>query len=162
MKSSNTVAWVQKILATAFLTAAPSLLAGELDKLSWLSGHWVSADGAAEEHWLEPRGGTMTGSFRWVFPNGHQVLEYLVIEEKDGEIIFRFKHYGTDFVPWEKDQANTYRLLELNENSVRFELEYSSGKPPQRYEYRREGDTLTFRGESDGDGKPLIIEFTRQ
>ena len=146
-------------LAFYLMLAAHTTWAGELDKLSWLAGHWVSKDGAAEEHWLEPRGGTMTGSFRWVFPNGHQVLEYLVIEENDGEIMFRFKHYGTDFVPWEKEQANTYRLVELSDNNVVFELEYSSGKVPQRYEYRREEDRLTFRGESEGNEKSLIIEF---
>ena len=33
----------------------------DMEKLSWLTGHWVTADGAAEESWLEPRGGTMTG-----------------------------------------------------------------------------------------------------
>ena len=104
----------------------------------------------------------MTGSFRWVFPNGQQVLEYLVIEETNDGMTFRFKHYGTDFVPWEKDKANTYRLVELTEDSVTFELTYSSGKVPQRYQYRREGDKLTFHGENEGDEKPLVIEFQRQ
>jgi hypothetical protein len=150
-----------KLIALFLLLVSPSLAAGELEQLSWLTGHWVTADGAAEESWLEPRGGTMTGQFRWVFPNGNQVLEYLVIEEKDTAITFRFKHYGTDFVPWEKDLANTYRLVEMSENKVIFELEHASHPVPQRYQYQRSGDTLTFRGESEGE-EPLVIEFQRR
>lgn len=143
------------------LFAAP-VNAAELDDLAWLAGHWVTDDGSAEEHWLEPRGGTMTGQFRWVFPNGGQVLEYLVIEEKDGAVIFRFKHYGTDFVPWEKDEANAYRLVDLDEHAVTFERISANTKVPQSYRYERDGDRLTFRGESEGSDEPLVIEFQRR
>ena len=103
----------------------------------------------------------MTGQFRWVFPNGKQVLEYLVIEEKDGEVTFRFKHYDTAFVPWEKEQANAYRLATVAENSATFELVHAGHPVPQRYRYQRTGDTLVFRGESEGE-EPLVIEFQRR
>lgn len=149
------------IVGTFLVAAAMPLAAQELNQLSWLAGHWVTSDGAAEEHWLEPRGGTMTGQFRWAFPNGEQVLEYLVIEEKDGEITFRFKHFGTDFVPWEKDLPNTYRLAELTTDSATFELEHAGHPVPQRYQYQRSGDTLLFRGETEGE-EPLVIEFQRK
>jgi hypothetical protein len=142
------------------LTAAAS--AGELDRLAWLAGHWVTEDGAAEENWLEPRGGTMTGSFRWVFPNGNQVLEYLVIEEKDGVITFRFKHYNTDFEPWEKDEANTYRLRELTDSQIIFDLVSDNAKVPKVYRYTRTGDTLTFSGESSTGEPPLVLNFQRR
>jgi hypothetical protein len=150
------------ILLTGLLLASAATASENLEDLSWLAGHWITADGAAEEQWLEPRGGTMTGQFRWIFPNGNQVLEYLVIEQTDEDIIFRFKHYGTDFVPWEKDEPNTYRLTELAEDSVTFELISDNPKVPRRYRYQVTGDTLTFTGERSDAPEPLVIEFRRQ
>lgn len=146
-------------LAIALLSACITAHAGELDRLSWLAGHWVSPDGAAEEVWLEPKGGSMAGSFRWVFPNGKQVLEYLVIEETESEVIFRFKHYETSFQPWEKDEPNTYRMAELTDSRVLFVRISGNDKVPARYSYEREGDTLTFRGEGKPGDEPLVLTF---
>jgi hypothetical protein len=161
MKAEQPTMKLFTLLACGWLINT-SAWAFDLNQLGWLSGHWVSDDGAAEEVWLAPRGGSMTGSFRWVFPNGSQVLEYLVIEQKGEDITFRFKHFGTDFVPQEKNEPNTYRLVDLTADTVTFKLISDNPKAPQRYQYRRTGDTLTFRGERPDMGEPLVIEFKRK
>jgi hypothetical protein len=138
---------------------APGALAGDLDRLGWMAGHWTSLDGAAEEVWLEPRGGTMTGSFRWLFPNRRQVLEYIVIEETAEGVLLRFKHYDSNFEPWEKDEPNIYRMQSLTETSVSFELLNEQPRVPRYLRYHRRGDTLTFLGESPGDDAPVSLTF---
>jgi hypothetical protein len=147
-----------RIHTLCLLLIAPGALASELEKLGWLAGHWVSPDEAAEEVWLEPRGGTMAGSFRWVFPNGRQVLEYLVIEETEDGVMLRFKHFNTDFEPWEKDQPNTYRMRSVDQQQAEFDLINDNPGVPRQLTYVREGDTLKFRGETEGE-EPLLLTF---
>lgn len=149
-----------RTLTLSLLLAAPGALASELEKLGWLSGHWVSADGAAEEVWLEPRGGTLPGSFRWIFPNGRQVLEYLVIEETGDGVVLRFKHFETNFEPWEKDEPNSYRLQSMDGQRASFERISGNAKVPQFLHYSRDGSRLEFRGETEGDDDPLLLTFT--
>lgn len=133
--------------------------ASELEKLGWLAGHWVSPDGAAEEVWLEPKGGTMSGSFRWVFPNGNVVLEYMVIEQTEDGITFRFKHYNPNFEPWEKGEPNTYRVIAIEDHSVSFERVSENDKAPLKYRYSRQDDMLEFMGEGDSGEDPLVLRF---
>jgi len=151
--------------AAATLMLLPSLAAAtDLDRLAFLSGHWVGANGEPyEEVWLEPQGGTLPGSFRWVFENGRQVLEYLVIEAAGNEVLFRFKHYNSDYVPWEKDEPNVYRLVSVNGTSATFERISSNANVPKTLIYVREGDTLTFRGLGDDPAdEPLVLAFRRK
>jgi len=145
------------------LLAASQAGASELKKLDWLAGHWAAGDGAYEEVWLAPSGGSMVGSFRWIFPNGRQVLEFLVIEETDGGVLFRFKHFNTNFEPWEKLEPNTYRLERLTEDSVTFIRTSESDKAPLKLNYSRQGDALKFTGEGEeNDDAPLVLEFMRK
>lgn len=149
-------------IAAAALVLLPSLAgAAGLERLAFMAGHWVGADGAAyEEVWLEPLGGTMPGSFRWVFEDGRQVLEYLVIESAGDEVLFRFKHFNTDYVPWEKDEPNVYRLASAEGTSATFERISDNARVPRTMIYVREGDTLTFRGlGDDADDEPLVLVF---
>jgi len=146
------------------LVAVMPAAAAQLDDLEWLSGHWVAANGDYEEVWLAPAGGTMVGSFRWVFPNGRQVLEFLVIEESEDDIVFRYKHFNTDYEPWEKEAPNTYRLLEVDTNRVSFVRTSDNSKVPYTMTYTRAGDRLTFvgAGAPGSTEEPLKLEFQRR
>lgn len=150
-------------LCVIALLSMSQAVAAELAKLGWLAGHWVAADGSYEEVWLAPSQGSMVGSFRWVFPDGGQVLEFLVIEESEDGVLFRFKHFNTDFEPWEKQAPNTYRLEKLTDSSVTFTRILDNDKVPFKLHYSRQGDALTFTGEGDpGNGDPLVLEFLRK
>ena len=153
-----------RLAAVALVLLPASVSAADLDRLAFMAGHWVGAGGEAyEEVWLEPRGGTMTGSFRWVFEDGRQVLEYLVIEATGDEVLFRFKHFNTDYVPWEKDEPNTYRLTSIAGTLATFERTSGNTRVPKTMLYLREGDTLTFRGLGDDpDNEPLVLVFKRR
>jgi len=138
--------------------------AAELERLDWLAGHWVDEDGAYEEVWLAPAGGTMVGSFRWIFPDERQVLEFLVIDESEAGIAFRFKHFERSFEPWEKQQPNTYQLSSLTDQSVTFIRTSDNTNVPYSLSYTRDGDRLLFIGESEPGtpSDPLRLEFRRK
>jgi len=135
-----------------------------LSDLAWLEGHWVMEGdgGRAEEIWMAPLDGSMVGSFRWAVPGQMHVLEFLVIEEKDAQVTFRFKHYHKDHRAWE-DAPNTYRLVRVDGQQATFENVAWNRKVPQTIVYSSPAaDRLVFRGESrDGDGEPLVLEFFR-
>lgn len=158
-------------VATIFVSClafGSSSWAEDLDDLAWLAGHWVSGGiddtGDFEEVWLTPKGGTMAGSFRWVFPDGNQVLEYLIIEETVDAIYFRFKHFKTDYVTWEKETPNTYRMVELTDNKVVFDLVEENAKVPNHIYYLRDGNKLEFLGWNDKeeDTDALRLHFIRK
>lgn len=148
--------------ATAQETARPSL-----DDLAFMEGHWVmeTADGRAEEIWTSPSDGSIVGSFRWAIPGRMHVLEFLVIEQTEDGVIFRFKHFDRDYRAWEAGRPNTYRLAEVEENKAVFENVEWNGKVPQRLIYSSPAPgRLVFRGESPDaeDGEPLVLEFVRK
>lgn len=135
--------------------------AGDLEALSFMSGHWVAANGDDdyEEVWLAPRAGTLPGSFRWVFPNGRQVLEYLVIEETDEGVFFRFKHFNPDYTAWEQE-PNSYRLASVEDDTATFERISDNTDVPKTLSYSRDGNRLTFVGTGDSEREaPLVLEL---
>ncbi len=136
----------------------------ELQQLGFMSGHWLGAGGEPyEEVWLEPRDGTLPGTFRWVIPDGRQVLEFLVIEETQDGVYLRFKHFDTDYVPWEAGEPHVYRLTAVAGSSATFERVSSNTDAPRTLFYKRDGDTLTFRGTGDHpEEDPLVLVFTRR
>ena len=146
------------VLALA-LSVSNSCRAVELSELEWLSGHWFSDDKAYEEVWIAPKAGSMSGSFRWVFANGKQILEYLVIEEKDEQIFLRFKHFETDYVPWEKGEPNLYKLESLKDRQVTFTRRSKNSNVPLKLVYRRDTNRLYFTGFGDAGEEPLELAF---
>lgn len=99
-----------------------------------------------------------------MFPNGFVVTEYLLFEETDTGVTFRFKHFNKDFEPWEKEDANTYAVTKVEPNRMELEITNWNRKVPQHLVYARDGDSMTFTGTSPDageDSEPLVIEFTR-
>ncbi len=135
-----------------------------LSDVAWMEGHWVMQrdGGQAEEIWMAPLDRSMVGSFRWAVPGQMHVLEFLVIEEKDGVVTFRFKHFNKDYLAWE-EAPNVYRLIRVEDRTATFENVSWNGKVPQNIIYSSLAtDRLIFKGESpDGEGEPLILEFNR-
>ena len=134
----------------------------QLSDLEFMTGHWVapSSDGA-EEVWLAAKGGTMTGSFRWVIPNGPHVLEYIIIQETEQGVVPRFKHLRPDYSAWE-ETPNYYELTETQRGRAVFTYRGDNKRVPERMIYTRPAaNKLHFRGESSGEDEPLILKFIR-
>jgi hypothetical protein len=134
----------------------------QLSDLEFMSGHWVApSSNGAEEVWLAAKGGTMTGSFRWVVPDGPHVLEYLVIQETEQGVVLRFKHMRPDYSAWEEN-PNYYELTEARTGRAVFTNRGENKRVPDRMIYTQPAaNELHFRGESSGDDEPLILKFVR-
>jgi hypothetical protein len=134
----------------------------QLSDLDFMTGHWVApTSNNAEEVWLAAKGGTMTGSFRWVIPNGPHVLEYLVIQETEQGVVLRFKHLRPDYSAWE-ETPNYYELTEAQKGRAVFTNRGDNKRVPERMIYTRPAaNELHFRGESSGEKEPLILKFVR-
>jgi hypothetical protein len=134
----------------------------QLSDLAFMTGHWVApASDGAEEVWLAAKGGTMTGSFRWVVPNGPHVLEYIVVHETEQGVVLRFKHMRPDYSAWEKT-PNYYELTETQKGRAVFTNRGENKHVPDRMIYTQPAaNELHFRGESDGKDEPLLLKFVR-
>lgn len=143
-------------------TALAETTTPQLSDLDFMTGHWVApSSDSAEEVWLAPMGETMTGSFRWVIPNGPTVLEYIVIQETDQGVVLRFKHLRPDYSAWE-ETPNYYELTETGKGRAVFTNRGENKRVPERMIYTQPAaDKLHFRGESSGGDEPLILKFIK-
>ncbi len=119
-----------------------------LDDISFMVGHWKGeGDFAPEEQWYPPEGGLMPGFFRWPMEDGKQVFELLNFVETEGGITFRFKHFEPDLTPWEKAEANTYKVTKVEDNCLYMDLTNINDKVPAGIRYCRRGkDIIEFTG----------------
>lgn len=139
-----------------------------IDDFTFMVGHWVAPVGAGgyEEGWFPPAAGVMSGMFRWpdAGGSGRYVLELLTIVEEDDGIRFYFKHFDPDITAWEKEEANTYSLISVENQCGRFALTNENPNVPDVIQYCRLDDiTLEFRGVNGTtplEGSDFVLRFT--
>lgn len=122
-----------------------------LEALGWLSGSWLSENGAeSSEHiWTGVRGGTLLGIQRDIRPGRETSVEFVKLHETPEGIVFTAVPLGqtqTDFL-----------LVELGDRQAVFEN--AAHDYPQRVIYRLEGDTLIARIEGTVGGEPRSSEW---
>ncbi len=139
-------------------TAPAARPAARLADISWLSGHWLGEGlgGRSEEWWSasEP-GGALLGTFRQVEDGRVSFYEILTINEEEGSLTLRLKHFNADLSGWEeKDKALVAPLTAIRPGEVAF----------GGIVYRRRGDdalevSVTIR---DAKGsRDLLFQFRR-
>ena len=140
-------------LAAAFLLGSGPANAAEeptLADFDFMVGHWANPEAEGpEEIWLAPARGVMSGMMRWASAGGGgtYVLELLTMVEEEAGIRFYFKHFDPQITPWEKNEANTYKLVGLEDRCARFELLNVNPIVPAVMQYcRLNATTLEFRG----------------
>ena len=163
---------VAAVITAAFLIAggpANAEAQPTLADFGFMVGHWANPESEGpEEIWTAPAGGAMSGMMRWASAGGSgiYVLELLTIVEEEAGIRFYFKHFDTHITPWEKNEANTYKLVGLEESCARFELTNLNPKVPAVFQYcRLDPTTLEFRGadaETPIDETDFVLRFTLQ
>jgi hypothetical protein len=137
-----------------------------LEEFAWLEGRWRGDWGprVAEQTWLAPKAGAMTGLFRLVEGDKTLVLELFTLVEKPDGIDFFFRHFTPELVPWEKSGATVLNLASLDAKKVDFENAVN-GLPKRAVLIRVDADTYTARSEiipETGDLQVIEITYHRQ
>jgi hypothetical protein len=136
------------VLLTCFASGAA---ASHLAELDFMTGRWryVAEDSVAEEWWMEASGNTKVAAFRWVRDGKVLAIELVIISEETEGTFLRFKHFGPDFIPWERDEPNVYRLSSVVRDRAEFRRVSGGTSVPLAFIYQRHGRVLTFRGTND-------------
>jgi hypothetical protein len=134
-----------------------------VDDLAWMAGSWSGEGlgGDVEEHWSTPHGGTMIGMFRLVGADDKtKVSEFMMVEQEQSGVKYRFRHYGAGHETWEPDAPLEFDLVESGEGSAVFDS--ATQKKPKRLTYRLEsGNNLSITVQNETDGE-LESGFTLQ
>ena len=139
--------------ALAMLLAAQSAPQAGVADLGWMSGHWITADGATEEDWSTPRGGIMLGSGRTMAGDALREYEFLRVQAgADGVPVFWALYNGQPPVG--------FRLTRSGPASATFDN--PDHDYPQRFHYRREGDALVATISAIDDSHPMSWTFRRR
>ena len=139
--------------------AAP---AAALADFAWLEGRWRGDWGprVAEQDWMAPKAGMMTGLFRLVENDKTLVLEMFTLVEKPEGIHFYFRHFTPELVPWEKADATMLNLVSADAKKIEFENPVN-GQPKRAILLRVDADTYTARSEiAPEQGDMQVIEIT--
>ena len=150
--------------ASAEVAVQPEKEAFQLQDLLWMSGTWGGdgLGGEIEEIWAKPAEDTMSGLFRLSAGGKTQVLEFLLITAEEDGIVFRFKHFGKDYEPWEKGDPLIFDLIHSKPGEAIFESSVQDN--PKRLTYRLDGDqlTVTVEGMQNGEPDSFQMRMTRR
>ena len=98
---------------------------GTLTDANFLIGSWKGeAFGKPfEAHWSPPSAGSMLGTFKLLEDDGDatRFFEILMLDERDGSLNLRVKHFQPDFTAWEdKDEHTNFRLMRVDDDALHF------------------------------------------
>jgi len=157
------------VAISAWASGADTTYRFTIDDVAFIAGHWEGElfGGHAEEAWLAPAGGTMLGAFRLVMDGENGairtgVIEYLMFTETDEGVVFRFKHFRTDYTTWETGEPLTFDLVEAGENLAVFASDVQ--KQPDRMTFRIDDEgrlRVLVEGEEDGVRDSFEAVYTR-
>ena len=94
-----------------------------IEQVDWLVGNWVgSAFGKRfEEVWNPASAGTMVGFFKLYSGDEVVFYELLVLEEKEGSLSMKVKHFGANFHAWEsKEDFVDFKLVKIELDAIHF------------------------------------------
>lgn len=125
---------------------------GSLSQISWLAGYWTGTGlgGNCEELWMPSNDSSMHGIFRFATKGELNFTEYMVIEEKEGSLRVKIKHFGDGVKPWEeKERWVEFPLVKVDGQTAWF----------NGLTYMRKGDTLWIKLAMKSEGKSWVEEF---
>lgn len=96
----------------------------EIEDVLWITGHWQgeALGGLVEEIWSHPAGDAMMGSFRLMKKDTIQFYEFQLIQEIEGTLVVKVKHFNNDLTAWEeKSEYVTFPLVKIEDNRAYFE-----------------------------------------
>lgn len=93
-------------------------------EMSWLSGQWTgnALGGISEEIWSEPKNGVMMGMYRLVRDGKPIFYEFLTLQEENGSLMIRVKHFNPDLTGWEeKNKTVDFPFVEKTRGVLHFD-----------------------------------------
>ncbi|MGA8222626.1 MAG: DUF6265 family protein [Candidatus Acidiferrales bacterium] len=161
---SGASAAAQSAAAPATPPPAPPALPpkAKLADFAWLEGRWHGDWGPriAEQTWLAPKAGVMTGIFQLVENDKTLVIELFTLVEKPGGIALYLRHFTPELLPWEKAMPTVLNLSGFDAKKVDFDNPVD-GLPQHIYLLRLDADTFTLRSEIvPEEGDPQVTEIT--
>ena len=111
-------------LMAAGAQAQPDGPPASIEDAAWLAGRWVGAGfgGTVEENWSPPAGDRMVGHFSLAVGGRPTLYEFALLEEHEGGLRMRVKHFDPDFVGWEERGAwQSFEPLAVAPQSLRFD-----------------------------------------
>lgn len=149
-------------LICCLFAATPAFAEPVLSDLAFLEGDWRGeSDGLGfDETWSSPAAGVMTGMARGYREGQISVLEYIVVEEKDGAVLMRFMHFRPDYTTWETEGPVVLRLTQARKGDALFQSDDPQAEVQSvRYLSPSEGVLRTDVGLL-ADGKPGGFSLT--
>lgn len=92
--------------------------------LAWMTGSWSGALGpnTLEEHWTEPKGGTISALVRMTTADATPTMELIVIEQAGDTLVLRLQQWNPGWQP-RTDGPTVFRLVSVGERTVSWEAE---------------------------------------
>lgn len=126
MSIHRTAICVAAIALLAAFLAFPAFAEGPAAKvtdLAWMTGTHSGALGGAgtiQEIWSAPDAGNISALVRGAANGANNMVELIVIEEKEGSLELHIQQWNPGYVPLPNGPA-TMKLVEIGENMVKFE-----------------------------------------
>ncbi|MDB3992734.1 DUF6265 family protein [Gammaproteobacteria bacterium] len=129
--------------------AAP---AASIEQLDWMTGNWAGNLGPnqLEENWIASEGSTLMAAVRMTGADATSMFEMITIEEVDGSLVLHIQQWDPGFVS-RTETAQKLELMEITENSVKFEDVSGFGMPTLGYSHP-DSETFIIHVGQDGGG----------
>jgi hypothetical protein len=137
-----------------------------ITQVAWITGLWTGmlGDRHIEQHWMAPVGPSMVAAYRNLQGTKPMLYELLAIEEQDGGLVLRIKHFspGPGLASREaQGEAAEHRLVKVQGEMAVFE---STGTNAVRITFSKASpDALSIVVERMRDGQPskTLFPYTR-
>ncbi len=92
----------------------------DINGVSWLQGTWTSqqSEGQIEERWSSPLAGTLMATVRMTTSNTLNMVEMIIIEERDNSLELRFQQFSPALEP--RSGVEYLQLVSSGERTVAF------------------------------------------
>jgi Domain of unknown function (DUF6265) len=137
-----------------------------LNDFAWLAGRWQGAWGPriAQQVWMPPKGGVMSGTFQEVENDSTLVIELFTLVQKPDGIKLYFRHFTPTLAPWETSAPTILNLANMSPKSIEFDNPID-GEPKRAIITKIDADTYVSRSEivpEKGDTQIVEITYHRQ
>ncbi len=131
------------LLPVAGVVTAASAASANISDLAWMTGDWSgpAGPGTLEEHWIEPRDGSISALVRMTGNGSTSMIELIVIEQEGDSLVLRVQQWNPGFAP-RSEEPQTMSLVSSEPNRVQFEATSEGGM--KSLGYSRDGENFSI------------------